>query len=271
MRSVGYRLGMRLRRGRRRRAEPCRRKLFYLALLVVVFAVPAIAEPISSLKPTGYVNDFAGVLSAATENQLNEMCRQVDQKADAQIAVVTIKSTDGEDIFKYSVDLYQKWGIGRKGKDRGALVLLAVQDRKYHITVGYGLEPILPDGKVGGFGREAVPYLKQGDYDAAVSLLTSRVVNVIAKDAGVEITISQPGRITSNEPEGGDQWGMLAPVALVILVLIVLFVPPLRRLLFYIFLFGGGGSRSRGGVWGSGGWGGGGFGGGGGFIGLHWC
>ena len=51
------------------------------------------------------------------------------------------------------------------------LILLAVQDRKYFINVGYGLEPILPDGKVGGFGREAVPYLKRGDYDGAVSLL----------------------------------------------------------------------------------------------------
>jgi len=240
------------------RAVRRRRKLFSLALLVVVFAMPAIAEPISSLKPTGYVDDFAGVLSATTENQLNEMCRQADQKADAQIAVVTIKSTDGEDIFKYSVDLYQKWGIGRKGKDRGVLVLLAVQDRKYHITVGYGLEPILPDGKVGGFGREAVPYLRQGDYNAAVSLLTSRVVNVIAKDAGVEITISQPGRITPRRPEATP----LSPgaiVALIVLALIVLFVPPLRRMFFYIFLFslfGGGGGRSGGG----GGWGGGGAG-----------
>ena len=236
----------------------------FLVLAVVVFAMPAVAEPISSLKPTGYVNDFAGVLSAATQSQLNEMCRQVDRKAGAQIAVVTIKSTDGEDIFKYSVDLYQKWGIGQKGKDRGVLVLLSVQDRKYYINVGYGLEPLLPDGKVGGFGREAVPYLKKGDYDGAVSLLTSRVVDVVAKDAGVQITTSQPKPIASDEP-AATQVSPGAIIGLIVLVIVVLSVPPLRRLLFYMFLFsvGGGGSR---GVGGSGG--GGGFGGGGSFGGF---
>jgi uncharacterized protein len=230
----------------------------------------ASAEPISSLKPTGYVNDFAGVLSAATQNQLNEMCRQVDQKAQAQIAVVTVKSTDGQDIFNYSVDLYQKWGIGQKGKDRGVLILLAVQDRKYWSTVGYGLEPILPDGKVGGFGREAVSYLKNNDYNGAVSLLTSRVIDVIAKDAGVQITTTQPRRIeplTSQPHETELSPGAI--IAIIVVIIIVLAVPPLRRLLFYMFLFGGGGGGGYrgGGGFGGGGFGSGGFGGGGGGFG----
>ena len=226
-------------------------KLWFPVLAVLVSAIAAIAEPVSSLKPTGYVNDFAGVLSAATQSQLNEMCLQVDQKARAQIAVVTIKSTDGEDIFKYSVDLYQKWGMGQKGKDRGVLVLLSAQDRKYYITVGYGLEPILPDGKVGGFGREAVPYLKKGDYDGAVTLLTSRVVDVIAQDAGVQITTSQPAPIPSGEPEAtGVSPGAI--IGVIVLLLVVMFVPPLRRLLFYMFLFSGMGGGSRGGGGGGG-------------------
>src|SRR5579859_5751267 len=193
-------------------------KLLCLVLIAVVLAIPVIAEPISSLKPSGYVNDFAGVLSAATRDELSEMCRQVELKAQAQIAVVTVKSTDGEDIFKYSVDLYQKWGIGQKGKDRGVLVLLAVQDRKYYTTVGYGLESILPDGKVGGFGREAVPYLKQGDYDGAVRLLASRVADVIAKDAGVEIAIPEPqsGQTTPDQPD----MTRMSPVTIIILIML---------------------------------------------------
>ena len=80
--------------------------------------------------------------------------------------------------------LYQKWGVGEKKTDHGVLILLAIQDRKRSIHVGYGLEPILPDGKVGGFGREAVPLLQSGDYDGAVTLLTTRVASVIAADAG---------------------------------------------------------------------------------------
>jgi uncharacterized protein len=236
-----------------------------ILLAVVTLAAVVCAEPVSSLKPTDCVNDFAGVLSPATTTQLKEMCRQVLDKAQASVVVVTIKSTDGEDIFNYSVDLYQKWGIGQKGKDRGVLILLAVEDRKRSIRVGYGLEPILPDGKVGGFGREAVPYLQRGDYDGAVSLLVSRVVDVIAKDAGVEITTSQPRRIeplTSSPRQTELSPGAI--VAIIIVLIIVLAVPPLRRLVFYMFLFGGFGGGSRGG----GGWGGGGgFGGGGGGFG----
>jgi uncharacterized protein len=243
-----------------------RLKFLSIVLAMVACALLAFAEPVSSLKPTDCVNDFAGVLSPATTTQLKEMCGQILDKAQASVVVVTVKSTDGEDIFQYAVDLYQKWGIGQKGKDRGVLILLAVQDRKYYINVGYGLEPILPDGKVGGFGRVGVPYLKRGDYDGAVSLLTSRIVDVIAKDAGVEITTSQARRIEPLASRPQPQQTELSPgtiVALIILVIIVLAVPPLRRLLFYMFLFGGGGGGYRGGD----GYGGGGFGGGGGGFG----
>jgi len=246
-----------------------RLKFLSIVLAMVAWAALAAAEPVSSLNRTDCVNDFAGVLSPATVTQLKEMCRQVLDKAQASVVVATIKSTDGEDIFNYSVDLYQKWGIGQKGKDRGVLILLAVQDRNYHINVGYGLEPILPDGKVGSFGREAVPYLKRGDYDGAISLLTSRIVDVIAKDAGVQITTSQPRRIeplTSRPQEKEKELSPLAVLAIIVAIIIVLAVPPLRRLLFYMFLFGGGGGRGGGG-WGGGDFGGGGFGGGGGGFG----
>jgi uncharacterized protein len=245
-----------------------RLKFLSIVLALVACASLTFAEPVSSLKPTDCVNDFAGVLSSDTTTQLKEMCRQVLDKAQASVVVATIKSTDGEDIFNYAVDLYQKWGIGQKGKERGVLILLAVQDRKYYINVGYGLEPILPDGKVGGFGREAVPYLQRSDYDGAVSLLTSRIVDVIAKDAGVEITTSQPRRIEPLASRPQPHQTELSPgtiVALIILVIIVLAVPPLRRLLFYMFLFGGGGGGGYrgGGGYSGGGFGGGGFGGGG--------
>lgn len=239
-----------------------RLKFLWVILAVVAFAALAAAEPVSSLQPTDCVNDFAGVLSPATTTQLKEMCRQILEKAQASVVIVTVKSTDGIDIFNYAVELYQKWGIGQKGKDRGVLILLAVQDRHYRINVGYGLEPILPDGKVGGFGREAVPYLQRGDYDGAVSLLAARVIDVIARDAGVEISTSQPRRIATYAPHTDKGLPPGAILALIVLVIIVLAVPPLRKLLFYMFLFGGGGGGYRGG-----GFDGGGFGGGGGGFG----
>jgi len=241
------------------------------ACLLLGAAVWAAAEPIASLRATNYVNDFAGALDAATETRLNDLCRQVDQKAQAQIAVVTVKSLDGQDVVSYAVALYQKWGIGAKGKDRGVLILLATADRKYWTAVGYGLEAILPDGKVGGFGREAVPLLKSGDYAGAVTLMTGRVASVIAKDAGVTLE-NQPWLAAPVQQPAPH----IGPGTVLLLVFIFFFiVAPILRMIFR----GGGGSGclglllgmflgSGGGFGGGGGgFGGGGFGGGGGGFG----
>jgi uncharacterized protein len=157
------------------------RKFAFLATIVLAFAPCLRAEPVASLKPTGYVNDFAHVLDPGTVAQLADLAQQIDTQAHAQIAVVTVSSLDGSDIESYAVDLYKKWGIGSKSTDRGVLILLAEKDRQYRIEVGYGLEAILPDGKVGGFGREAVPLLRQNDPSGALSLLTELVARVMEK------------------------------------------------------------------------------------------
>lgn len=229
---------------------------------VVLFSVTiAVAEPVAQLHPSNYVNDFAHVLSDQTVMELNGVGQQLDDKAHAQIAVVTINTTDGKQINDYAVDLYKAWGVGAKSTNRGVLILLAVKDRKYWTETGYGLEPILPDGKVGGFGREAVPLLKQGDYDGAVQLMTMRVANVIAQDAGIELTgARQPA---SQRPVASPGMSLGGIVALIILAIIVLSVGPLRRALFWMMLFNSGFGGSRGGS----SWGGGGFGGGGGGFG----
>ena len=157
-------------------------------VLALAFLTTALcAEPISQLKPTGYVNDFAGVLDASSSESIRNICQQIDEKTKAQIAIVTIHSLDGADIESYASSLYKAWGIGPKSSNRGVLILLAINDRKRRIEVGYGLEPILPDGKVGGFGREIVPLLQQGQYGPALLLLTQRIANVIAADAGVQL------------------------------------------------------------------------------------
>src|ERR1700704_4879451 len=131
------------------------------SLAVVCLAALLHAEPIKQLNPSGYVNDFAGALDAASSEAIRQICEQIDQKAKAQIAVVTVHSLDGTDIESYAADLYKQWGIGPKSSNRGVLILLAIDDHRRRIEVGYGLEPILPDGKVGGFGREAVPFFRQ--------------------------------------------------------------------------------------------------------------
>jgi uncharacterized protein len=230
-------------------------------------AVWVAAEPIASLHPSNYVNDFAGVLDPATQANLNALCQQVDQKAQAQIAVVTVKSVDGQDVVSYAVALYQKWGIGAKGKDRGVLILLAAEDHKYWTTVGYGLEPILPDGKVGGFGREAVPLLHSGNYSAAVTLITTRIAAVIAQDAGVTLE-NQPQLPAPRRQPAPNGRGVAGFVVILVLVLVVLVLRGGGGLGFLLGLLLGGGGRGGYGGGGFGGFGGGG--GGGGFGGGGW-
>jgi len=242
-----------------------RSKLAALVIVLLACLASAGAESVSQLQPTGYVNDFADVLDQTTKARIEDIARQVDDKAHAQIAVVTIHSLDGMDIESFAVDLFKKWGVGYKATDRGVLILYAIQDRRSRIEVGYGLEPILPDGKVGSFQREATPLMRSGDYNKALLLVTSRVASVIGQDAGVEITGAQAQEPVEepSEPEHGLSSGAIW--AIVIIGFIVLLTPPLRRLLFWMLfaqmIGGGGGHRGGGGGFGSGG-GFGGFGGG---------
>ncbi|MBV9572424.1 MAG: TPM domain-containing protein [Acidobacteriales bacterium] len=238
-----------------------------VALAALLLAAPALrADPIAQLHATDYVNDFAHVLDQTAIAKLDNICQQVDQKAHAQIAIVTVNSLDGSDIESYAADLFKKWGVGGKSSNRGVLILLVPQEHKYRIEVGYGLEPILPDGKVGGFGREAVPQLKQGDYSGAVSLMTLRVANVIAQDAGVSLTDAEPPPEPIAAPAPGMPVGMV--IFLAVIFMILLFTRFGRMMLFGMLLggrggFGGGGWSGSGGFGGGGGGGGfGGFGGG---------
>jgi uncharacterized protein len=217
-------------------------------------------------KPAGYVNDYARVLSPAARQQLEALCTEVNDKAKAQIFVVTVPSLGDRTVEDFSLDVATKWGVGPKQNSSGALIFLAVNDHKYWTQVGYGLEGILPDGKVGGFGREAVPYLRQGNYDAAVTLMTRRIADVIAQDRGVTLSGAPPPTPQTNgSGHGQDSSGILG---LILLGVFIFFV--------YAMINRGGrsgrGSGGGSGWWigpliasgmGRGGWGGGGFGGGG--------
>lgn len=252
--------------------------LGHLALLLALLlgaclALSAVAEAQATeqLKVKNYVSDFAAVLSPAARDQLNALAAELDKKADAQIAVVTVKTLDGRPIEDYSIDLATRLGVGPKASNRGVLILLAVNDHQYRIEVGYGLEAILPDGKVGGIGREAVPYLRQNNYDAAVQLMTRSVADVIAADRGVKLTGAPPPA----PPQDGGRQLSGAEVFLLFFAIFIVF-SILRRA-------AGGGSRinrygggpgggwwigpTMGSGWG-GGFGGGGGGGGGGFGGF---
>src|SRR5579859_4883145 len=226
-------------------------------VLALVFLTTALcAEPISQLKPTGYVNDFAGVLDVSSSESISNICQQIDQKAHAQIAIVTIHSLDGANIESYASDLYKAWGIGPKSSNRGVLILLAVDEHKRRIEVGYGLEPILPDGKVGGFGREIVPFLQQGQYGPALLLLTQRIASVIAADAGVQLEGAEAPRPPPSErPANGPSAGVIfLGIVIVLIVLSVLSRAGGGGLIWFLLgmFMNSGGRNSGGSNWGGG-------------------
>jgi uncharacterized protein len=239
----------------------------FILLLAVIPVATVHAEQWQKLNVQGYVNDFAGVLDPTTAERLTGLCTEVDQKAKAQIALVTIKSLDGDAVEDFANHLFQKWGVGSKGTDRGVMVLLATDDHKYWTEVGYGLEPILPDGKVGEFERSMVPLLRQGNYNGAVVQMASQIAEVIAQDSHVSLD-SLPQSRAAGPPgrEGqGQQLHLTTGQIIVLLIILIVAAPILLKLLgplFLLSLLSGGMGRG-----GSGGWGGGGFGGGGGGFG----
>lgn len=115
--------------------------------------------------PTGFVNDFAGVLSQADRQRLEELSSSLEARTGVEMAIVTVRTTGEESIQMYAVRLFEAWGVGKRGRDNGILVLAAMEDRRVWVEVGYGLEGVLPDGKVGAIlDRYLVPAFKEGRY-----------------------------------------------------------------------------------------------------------
>jgi uncharacterized protein len=248
---------------------PRARNLALLLLLVIAFCYGSFcrAEDIKKIEATGYVMDLAGVLKPETKATLEAMCLELQQKTGAQLAIVTVKSLDGNEIQPYANELFKKLGVGAKGAGNGVLLLVAPNDRKYQIEVGYGLEPIINDARAGDAGRLLVPFFRQGNFDGGISAAAWQLAKYIADDKGVTLTgMPEIRQVQQRRDSGGAQiW-----VFLIILVIIIMMAGR------------GGSGNARGGSgmgnvaagmagwWlgsggGRGGWGGGGGGGGGGW------
>ena len=245
-----------------------------LPCLLLFSASFCAAEDIKKIHPTGYVSDLAGVIRPEAKERLEALCAEVEQKTGAQMAIVTVQSLDGESVENYAVDLFKQLGVGSKKDNRGVLLLVAPNERKYRIEVGYGLEPVINDARAGDAGRAMVPYLRQRDYSKATEIAAWQLAKYIADDSGVTLSGQPPtGRIRNR----GDDRANLGVLFLLGLIVFFVLIGSLssrsggRRgggsggsgLLWFLLgmLADSAGRRSGGG---SGGWGGGGFGGGGG-------
>jgi uncharacterized protein len=247
-------------------------KSFFLLALVffVLNTSPAGFAAEIPQRPANPVVDLAGIIDEAVETKINRYLRELELKTTAQMAILTVKSLEGQTIEEFSLNIaHDKWKLGQKGKDNGVLLVVATNARKYRIEVGYGLEGALPDSLVGGIGRQyIVPYFKKGDYSTGIYTATLAIANKIASEAGVKISgmpaVKTNFPVNKNKPIGGPFGKIISLVFF--LVVIVLFIKNPRFFLTLLLLSSMGG---RSGHWGGsgGGFGGGGFGGGGGGFG----
>lgn len=245
--------------------------IYFILLLQCFFAACATAAPQIPPKPTAaagiYVQDYAQVLSAEDKRRLLSIGQELDDKTTAQLAVVTVKTLDGHPIEDYALSILREWGIGSKEKNNGALIVVAVQDRRSRIEVGYGLEGLLTDGLTGRIQDQAmIPYFRKGNYAAGIVNGYAVTASLIAKDAGVQLTsinseqIAVPAKTTNNTDQEYPFWLKLLIGAGIVLLLIIdnLFLGGvLTQMLFFMFLRGRGGGGGRGGFGGGSGGGGG--------------
>jgi uncharacterized protein len=169
-------------------------KRLRLGLLLGLCACAGRAVDWKALQPQGYVSDFAGVIDPASKAQLEAYGGVVEQSTGAQMALVTVASLEGEPIEDVANTIFRAWGVGQKGKNEGILLLLSIGDRRTRLEVGYGLEPILPDGLAGSILREMRTALRQGDYGDAMMAAAETIGSAIAKAKNVELTARLPRR-----------------------------------------------------------------------------
>lgn len=148
---------------------------------------------ISFPSPVGLVNDFAKILAPTTIAKLETQLQNHQNQTGQQIAVVTVTSLEGQPLENYANDLFKAWGIGQKNKDNGVLLLVAPTERQVRIEVGYGLEGILNDGRVGSIIRNQItPYFKQNNYDQGVQAGVDQILSYLQDPNQVDQPISKP-------------------------------------------------------------------------------
>jgi uncharacterized protein len=209
-------------------------KLLRTSAALFVFSALAFAVDWKALKPEGYVSDFARVIDPQSKAALEQYAARVEQATGAQMALVTLRTLEGEPIDDVANTIYRAWGVGQKGKNEGILLLLVVGDRRNRLEVGYGLEPILPDGFDGSILREMRPALRQGQYGEAMMAAAEAIGSTIAKAKNVSLDAQLPRRMRRSTG-GSIPW------------------PALLVGLFFIFWLiraaGRGGPRGGGGFW----------------------
>jgi uncharacterized protein len=148
-----------------------------------------------------FVNDFSETLTAAQQAGLEQRVRAMEQTCGAQLSVVIIQSLEGGDIDDFANKLFKRWSVGQKEKNNGVMLLVALQDRKMRIEVGYGLEPILPDVLAARIIDEQLrPQFRQGHYAEGLRLGVERIATIIERDEPPSQSETSPVKASRSSP-----------------------------------------------------------------------
>jgi len=228
-------------------------------LLVLLFVGTARGQANLPSRPRGAVHDSASLITPRIRAAMENLSREILQKTGTAVVVATVTSIGDNNIDMYANELYERWGIGKKGEDRGVLILLALTERKVRIETGYGVEGILPDGLVGGIlDSYIVPFFKKGEYGKGLFNGMAAVGQVIAKDAGVTIGEGYRPRAPAQTRRVQRRGSGIFPLLIFLFFLFSLFSRRGRGMLPLLLLMG----MSGGGGFGGSRFGGGGFSGG---------
>ncbi|MEA3304929.1 MAG: TPM domain-containing protein [Patescibacteria group bacterium] len=134
----------------------------------------------------GYVTDISGVLSDTEELSLESTIQEIEKVTQSEIAVLLLPTIENEDIALYAINIGEKWGVGKSDIDNGLVLVIAVEDRKWFVATGYGLEGVLPDIRVNRIGETIFPqYFRQGEYGQGIGVFLSEVEEYIQGDASI--------------------------------------------------------------------------------------
>lgn len=233
------------------------RRIFEITLFLFLPFVGYTAD-INSFYHSGYVNDFAGIINEAEKLKLSRLCEKIEELTGTQIAVVTISSLEGESLEDFTNMLFNKWRLGKKGKDNGLMFLISVYEKKIRIETGYGIEGIIPDSTAYRIIKDVmVPYFKNEEYAAGIYNGVYQAGLIIAKAEGKEFDIKNSDYAVRTSAK---KLTVLEKIQ--ILIFIFIFIPLLIKNPWLLLVMAGSGRNSfrLGGGFGSGGFGG--FGGG---------
>ncbi|HKP35592.1 MAG TPA: TPM domain-containing protein [Pyrinomonadaceae bacterium] len=201
-------------------------------LLLLAGTVSALAQTAQSPlpNPTGYVNDYAGVVDGASKARMETTLGNLDRLHQIQFAVVVIDTAGGQDVFDYSLAVARGWGIGSKDTQKPSLLLLvAIKDRKGFTQVSRHLEGDLPDGLVGQIERERIiPAFRAGEYGRGLEETINAYIGVIALKRGFSTEpIFSPGTTRAAErstraPVRSTRRSSWLPCGIVIVLIVVL-------------------------------------------------